>query len=116
MPIVYEPYAEQVKVWPRDGRHILAQYDDKIVVVYQAYNPAIGRYAVEHGRFGGDFSFARMSWVKPNFLWMMFRNGWGTKENLIWRPLSTGRTRAPSAGTRFQRVTRASAPSLVRTR
>jgi hypothetical protein len=21
-----------------------------------------------------------MSWVKPNFLWMMYRSGWGTKE------------------------------------
>ena len=81
MPLVYEPYAEQVKVWPKDGRHILAQYDDETVVVYQAYNAAIGRYAVERGRFGGDFSFARMSWVKPNFLWMMYRCGWGTKEN-----------------------------------
>src|SRR5262249_35086351 len=30
---------------------------------------------------GGDFSYARMSWIKPNFLWMMYRSGWGTKEN-----------------------------------
>ena len=81
MPLVYEPYAEQLKVWPKDGRHVLAQYDDETVIVYQAYNPAIGRYASAHGRFGGDFSFARMSWVKPNFLWMMYRCGWGTKEN-----------------------------------
>jgi hypothetical protein len=22
-----------------------------------------------------------MSWFKPNFLWMMYRSGWGTKEN-----------------------------------
>lgn len=81
MPLVYEPYAEQVKVWPKDGRHILAQFDDESIIVYQAYCPAIGRYAVEHGRFGGEFSYSRMSWVKPNFLWMMYRNGWGTKEN-----------------------------------
>jgi hypothetical protein len=81
MPLVYEPYAEQVKVWPKTGRHILAQFDDHTVVVYQAYNPAIGRYAIEHGRFGGEFSYSRMSWVKPNFLWMMYRSGWGTKEN-----------------------------------
>jgi hypothetical protein len=81
MPLVYEAYSEQVKVWPKDGRHILAQYDDESIVVYQAYNPAIGRYAIEHGRFGGEFSFSRMSWIKPNFLWMMFRSGWGTKEN-----------------------------------
>lgn len=81
MPLVYEPYSEQLKAWPKTGRHVLAQYDDTSVIVYQAYNPAIGRYAVEHGRFGGDFSFARMSWIKPNFLWMMYRCGWATKEN-----------------------------------
>ena len=78
--IALEPYSEQVKVWPQVGRHILAQFDDTTVVVYQAYRPAIGRYAVEHGRFGGDFSLSRMSWIKPNFLWMMYRSGWGTKE------------------------------------
>jgi hypothetical protein len=75
-----EPYSEQVKVWPEEGRHILAQYDDDTIVVYQAYRPAIGRYAAEHGAFGGDFSYSRMSWVKPNFLWMMYRSGWGSKE------------------------------------
>lgn len=74
-----EPYPEQVKIWPKAGRHILAQYDDRSVIVYQAYRPSIGRYAADHGRFGGDFSYARMSWVKPNFLWMMYRSGWGTK-------------------------------------
>jgi hypothetical protein len=76
-----EPYQEQVKVWPKEGRHILAQFDDKSVIVYQAYREAIGRYAIEHGKFGGDFSFSRMSWIKPNFLWMMYRSGWGTKEH-----------------------------------
>lgn len=23
---------------------------------------------------------SRMTWIKPNFLWMMYRSGWGTKE------------------------------------
>lgn len=77
--LVTEPYRDQVAVWPADGRHILARFDADTVVVYQAYRPAIGRCAAEYGRFGGDFSYGRMSWVKPNFLWMMFRNGWGTK-------------------------------------
>ncbi|MBY0458405.1 MAG: DUF4291 domain-containing protein [Gemmataceae bacterium] len=70
MPLAFKPHAEQVKLWPKVGRHILAQFDDESVIVYQAYNVAIGRYAVEHGAFGGDFSFDRMSWIKPNFLWM----------------------------------------------
>jgi hypothetical protein len=81
MPLIFEPYPEQVEAWPKAGRHILAQFDSESVIVYQAYNPAIGRFAVEHGRFGGDFSFSRMSWIKPNFLWMMYRSGWGRKEN-----------------------------------
>lgn len=81
MPLAFEPYPDQVKVWPKEGRHVLAQFDADSIVVYQAYSPAIGRYAIEHGRFGGAFSFERMSWVKPNFLWMMYRSGWGTKEN-----------------------------------
>ena len=78
--MVTELYSEQVKVWPTEGRHILAQYDSDTIIVYQAYRPSIGRYAAEHGTFGGDFSYSRMSWVKPNFLWMMYRSGWGSKE------------------------------------
>ena len=74
-----EPYSEQVKVWPKAGRHILAQFDDETVIVYQAYRKSIGRFAAEHGCFGGEFSYSRMSWIKPNFLWMMYRCGWGTK-------------------------------------
>jgi Domain of unknown function (DUF4291) len=50
------------------------------VVVYQAYRPEIGHFAARHGYFGGSFSLGRMSWIKPNFLWMMYRSGWGTKE------------------------------------
>jgi hypothetical protein len=75
-----ESYLEQSKCWPSAGRHILAQYDAETVVVYQAYRPSIGQFAVQNQRFGGDFSFNRMSWVKPNFLWMMYRSGWGRKE------------------------------------
>ena len=79
MKILTEPYLEQLKRWPARGRHILAHFDETSVVVYQAYRMAIGRYAVENQRFGGEFSFNRMSWIKPNFLWMMYRSGWGTK-------------------------------------
>ena len=79
--LVLEPYADHVAHAPRAGRHILAQHDADTVVVYQAYRPSIVRWALAHGRLGGpEFSLARMSWVKPNFLWMMYRSGWGTKE------------------------------------
>lgn len=75
------PYQLQAAAWPQAGEHVLAHYDDESVVVYQAYRPSIGRFAIEHGYLAGpDFSLSRMSWVKPNFLWMMYRSGWGTKE------------------------------------
>jgi hypothetical protein len=74
-------YLEQKKRWPVEGRHILAQYDARSIIVYQAYRPSIGRFAVDHGYFGGEFSFQRMSWIKTNFLWMMYRSAWGTKPN-----------------------------------
>jgi hypothetical protein len=79
--LALQQYAEQVKLWPQSGRHILAQFDDQTILVYQAYHPIIGLYAIEHGRFGGSFSLSRMTWIKPNFLWMMYRSGWGTKAN-----------------------------------
>src|ERR1041385_8084113 len=80
MKLITKPYIEQLASWPSAGRHILAQYDENSVVVYQAYRPAIGHFAARNRFFGGEFSFHRMSWIKPNFLWMMYRCGWGTKE------------------------------------
>lgn len=80
MTLTVQSYPEQLERWPRSGRHILAQFDDDSMVVYQAYRPSIAQFAVEHQQFGGEFSFSRMSWIKPNFLWMMHRSGWATKE------------------------------------
>jgi len=80
MNLTTELHADQAARWPREGRHILACHDAETVVVYQAYRPSIARYVLAHGAFGGeDFSYARMSWIKPNFLWMMYRSDWGTK-------------------------------------
>jgi hypothetical protein len=80
MNLQTEPYLAQVARWPSSGRHILAQFDDDSVVVYQAYRPSTGHFAAEHGYFGTGFSLNRMSWIKPNFLWMMYRSGWAMKE------------------------------------
>ncbi len=81
MNLPTELYEVQLQKWPREGKHILAHSNQESIIVYQAYRPSIGRYAIEHGRLGGpDFSFSRMSWIKPNFLWMMYRSGWGSKE------------------------------------
>ena len=76
----YQRYLDQLKDWPQSGRHTLAQFDADSIYVYQAYRPSIAQFAVEHQKFGKDFSFNRMSWIKPNFLWMMYRSGWAIKE------------------------------------
>ena len=80
MRIETERYYVQLSRWPETGRVILANFDDQSVVVYQAYRPEIGDFAATHGYFGGDFKLSRMSWIKPNFLWMMYRCGWATKQ------------------------------------
>lgn len=73
-------YAQQAQQWPAEGRHILAHYDDETILVYQAYRPEIGNFAAKHGYFGGEFKYSRMSWIKPNFLWMMYRSDWGRSD------------------------------------
>jgi len=82
MHLTTELYSVSRQFLPVDGQHIAAHQTDTQVVVYQAYNPAIARFAVENQYLGGpSFSYGRMSWIKPNFLWMMYRCGWASKEN-----------------------------------
>ncbi|MFI2260404.1 DUF4291 domain-containing protein [Streptomyces tubercidicus] len=65
---------------PAEPRHrIRAQYTEKTVTVYQAYSPALGLPAARDGRFPAAWKRERMTWIKPSFLWMMYRCGWGEK-------------------------------------
>lgn len=66
---------------PSSGKQLIAQQTADTLVVYQAFRPAIANYAVARQAFGGNaYSYDRMSWIKPNFLWMMYRCGWAAKE------------------------------------
>ncbi|MEU8148617.1 DUF4291 domain-containing protein [Nonomuraea sp. NPDC048901] len=60
-------------------RGIRAAYSDSTITVYQAYDPEIGLPAVRDGRFPAAWKRNRMTWIKPSFLWMMYRCGWGAK-------------------------------------
>ncbi|MFC3960941.1 DUF4291 domain-containing protein [Nocardia jiangsuensis] len=60
-------------------REIRADFDTESLIVYQAYNPEIAAAAVRAGRFGAGFKMERMTWIKPSFLWMMYRSGWAGK-------------------------------------
>ncbi len=64
-----------------DYFEIRADYNQHTITVYQAYNDAIADVAVRDGRFGAPFSFNRMTWIKPSFMWMMERSNWGLKKD-----------------------------------
>ena len=63
-------------------RVIRANFDKNTIVVYQAFNSKIAKSAVLTNTFKHPlYNTNRMTWIKPSFLWMMYRSGWGTKNN-----------------------------------
>ena len=63
----------------RPEHEIRADFDRDTIVVYQAYPENIAAPAVRNGRFVEPFSFNRMTWIKPSFLWLMHRSNWAQK-------------------------------------
>ncbi len=69
-----------VRVTEPVPRHqIRARHTASTVVVYQAYAPRIGLPAARDGAFPSSWKRDRMTWIKPSFLWMMYRCGWAAK-------------------------------------
>ncbi|MEV0392024.1 DUF4291 domain-containing protein [Polymorphospora rubra] len=60
-------------------RQIRAVHTADTITVYQAYAAPIARPALAAGRFVDPFKRERMTWIKPSFLWMMYRCGFATK-------------------------------------
>jgi hypothetical protein len=60
-------------------REVRALWSEATITVYQAYPAAIAEAALRAGRFVAPFKRDRMTWIKPSFLWMMYRCGWATK-------------------------------------
>ena len=60
-------------------RQIRAAYTDTTIRVYQAYCHEIADPALREQTLVAPFKRTRMTWIKPSFLWMMYRCGWGTK-------------------------------------
>jgi Domain of unknown function (DUF4291) len=62
-------------------QQIRAVYDERTIRVYQAYNDDVADAALARGLFvSPPFKIDRMTWIKPSFLWMMYRAGWGYKD------------------------------------
>ena len=65
----------------RPEKEIRASYTETTIRVYQAYSSEIASSTLEYGGFQSPpFSMSRMTWIKPSFLWMMYRAGWGYKD------------------------------------
>lgn len=63
------------------ANEIRALYDERTIRVYQAYSDTIADAALAHGTFvSPPFKMERMTWIKPSFLWMMYRSGWAKKD------------------------------------
>jgi hypothetical protein len=61
---------------------IHAAYNADTLTVYQAYHARIAQPAVAQQSLAlPHFKADRMTWIKPSFLWMMYRSGWASKEN-----------------------------------
>lgn len=61
---------------------IRACHDGDSLIVYQAFEPMIGVAAATRNTLEvPGFSMSRMTWIKPSFLWMMYRSGWGQKDS-----------------------------------
>jgi hypothetical protein len=76
-------------------RQIRAVYDDTTIRVYQAYSIEIAESAISRGTFvSPPFKMERMTWIKPSFLWMMYRSGWAKKEPGQYRILAIDITKA----------------------
>lgn len=63
-----------------DNKKIFALYNENTIRIYQAYSDKIADEAISLGKFGDHFKMNRMTWIKPSFLWMMYRSGWATKD------------------------------------
>lgn len=62
-------------------RQIRANYNDQTIRIYQAYSHQIADSALQKQTFiSPPFKMERMTWIKPSFLWMMCRAGWGFKD------------------------------------
>jgi hypothetical protein len=66
---------EQVPV-----RQVRAVYTPETITVYQSYPVPIALAAARAGRFVPPFKRDRMSWLRPSFMWMMYRCRWATAD------------------------------------
>jgi Domain of unknown function (DUF4291) len=100
---------------PVPERQIRAHFSDDTIRVYQAYNHLIADAALANGTFvSPPFKTERMTWIKPSFLWMMYRAGWGYKDQDQQRILAIDISREGLAWALAHSCTSKAPPSLTK--
>lgn len=61
---------------------IRALYDTRYIAVYAAFSPSIADVAIKSQKLLPPFTYDRMTWIKPSYLWLMYRSEWGQKDNM----------------------------------
>ncbi|WP_299459132.1 DUF4291 domain-containing protein [uncultured Microscilla sp.] len=61
---------------------IRALYTPEHIALYAAFSSSIANVALKSQQLLPPFSYDRMTWVKPSYLWMMYRSDWAQKDNM----------------------------------
>jgi hypothetical protein len=61
-------------------RQVRAVYTPETITVYQGCPVPVALAAAKAGRFVPPFLRDRMTWLKPSFLWMMYRSQWAAPD------------------------------------
>jgi hypothetical protein len=80
--IIIESPAKPQQVTIMNEFEIRAVFDKETISVFQAFDPAIATPAVKHQKLMPPFSYDRMTWIKPSFLWLMYRSEWAQKAGM----------------------------------
>lgn len=80
-PDLIDYYTQEQRL-PDAGHHLFVNRNIDSLVVYQAYSSEIALNVLKKGNFIVDgFRLNRTTWLKPNFLGMMYLSDWGRKRN-----------------------------------
>ncbi|MEO1052320.1 MAG: DUF4291 domain-containing protein [Bacteroidota bacterium] len=61
---------------------IRATFDQKRIAIYQAFDSSIAEPALQNQKLVSPFSYSRMTWIKPSYLWLMYRSDWANRAGM----------------------------------
>ncbi|MGH1339191.1 MAG: DUF4291 family protein [Aureispira sp.] len=61
---------------------IRALFTEQNIAVYAAFSDSIATVALQNQQLLPPFVYTRMTWIKPSFLWLMYRSDWGNRSGM----------------------------------